>query len=71
LKIKLYLDTSVISALFDKRTPERMAYTSAAWDTFGDFDVFLSELVISELERTPTEIKTEMMKAVRCFPCFL
>jgi predicted nucleic acid-binding protein len=67
LKSKLYLDTSVISALFDKRTPERMAHTSVAWNTFGNFDVFLSELVIAELERTPTDIKVDMMEAVRCF----
>jgi predicted nucleic acid-binding protein len=45
LKSKLYLDTSVISALFDKRTPERMAQTTAAWSVLDGFDVFISEKV--------------------------
>ena len=29
MKNTVYLDTSVISALFDERTPERLAMTSA------------------------------------------
>jgi hypothetical protein len=44
-----------------------MRHTLSAWDTFGNFDVFLSEPVIAELKRTPSELKTEMMKAVRAF----
>lgn len=31
LKPKVYLDTSVISALFDERTPERQSLTKSAW----------------------------------------
>ena len=38
----LYLDTSVISALFDERTPERKAMTEAAWARFPDYSVYIS-----------------------------
>jgi len=48
-KAGIYLDTSVISALFDDRTPERKAMTSSAWMKFAEFDVFISSIVIEEL----------------------
>lgn len=35
---KVYLDTSVISALYDNRTPERMSLTKTAWKTLNDYD---------------------------------
>jgi predicted nucleic acid-binding protein len=67
LKSKLYLDTSVISALFDKRTPERMTQTATAWSVLDGFDVFISEIVVSELERTPTELKSKLTGAIAPF----
>ena len=36
MKTKIYLDTSVISALFDERTPERLAMTSDFWSKLDD-----------------------------------
>jgi tRNA isopentenyl-2-thiomethyl-A-37 hydroxylase MiaE len=33
MKPRVFLDTSVISAYFDARTPERMAQTRGAWGT--------------------------------------
>jgi predicted nucleic acid-binding protein len=67
LKSGLYLDTSVISALFDKRTPERMAQTETARSALDDFDVFISEIVVSELERTPAELRTKLTEATARF----
>ncbi|MDR1574253.1 MAG: PIN domain-containing protein [Clostridiales Family XIII bacterium] len=68
MKNKLYLDTSVVSALFDKRTPERMVQTVAAWEVIGDFDVFISEIVVLELERTPHELRSKLTEAIARFP---
>jgi predicted nucleic acid-binding protein len=51
-KIKLYLDTSVISALFDHRNPERQLLTQDFFDQLYLFEVFISELTIIEIEQT-------------------
>jgi predicted nucleic acid-binding protein len=37
--LKIYLDTSVISALFDKRNPERMTLTEEFFKTITDYQV--------------------------------
>ena len=46
---RIYLDTSVISALFDGRTPERQNQTRQTWDLFADYEVCISDIVVSEL----------------------
>lgn len=43
--IKIYLDTSVISTLFDTRTPERQRLTKKAWINFKNYEVYISEKV--------------------------
>lgn len=51
-KIKLYLDTSVISALFDHRNPERQNLTKAFFDEIRSFRIFISVVTLAEVERT-------------------
>ena len=64
-KIKLYLDTSVISALFDERNPERKSLTESFFKETGDYEVFVSEITITEIERTPEPvIQIKMRKAI-------
>ena len=43
--IRVYLDTSVISALLDIRTPERMAQTKHAWESLSSYEVYISEVM--------------------------
>ena len=54
-KLKVYLDTSVISCLHQEDSPERMEITLRLWEQFeaDKFDVFLSRITLSELERCP------------------
>lgn len=61
-KISIYLDTSVISALFDLRNPERRSLTLAFFKTVSNYDVFVSEITMTEIERT-TELalRTKML----------
>jgi predicted nucleic acid-binding protein len=61
------LDTTVISALFDERTPERMAQTRQFWETIGGYNVFISELVIDEIKGAPQPLQNEMLKKVENF----
>ncbi|MFO7967745.1 MAG: hypothetical protein R6U44_09125 [Archaeoglobaceae archaeon] len=44
----IYLDTSVISALFDERTPERKRMTDEFWSVAG-YEWFISTLVEEEI----------------------
>ena len=63
-KLKIYLDTSVISALFDARNPERKSLTESFFEQIESFDPFISEIAIAEIERTPDPALRSDMKEV-------
>lgn len=68
-KIKVYLDTSVISALFDRRNPERKSLTQVFFTLIEEFDPYISEITGSEIERTPNvELRTNMKNTIVQFP---
>lgn len=66
-KRKVYLDTSVISAYFDSRTPERQRLTREAWSSIEACTVFISEIVINELKAAPEELRKQFLSAVKNF----
>lgn len=66
-KTKVYLDTSVISALFDKRSPERKQLTEQAWDQIEQEDVYISEIVLQELEASSEPVRSRFLGAVEPF----
>lgn len=49
MTLRLYLDTSVFSALLDDRLPERQRATREFWNRRGDFRLATSELARAEL----------------------
>jgi predicted nucleic acid-binding protein len=51
-KIKVYLDTSVISAAFDGKNPERQLLTQRFFQQVGVFEAFVSEVVLAEIDKT-------------------
>ena len=53
MKLKIYLDTSVFSAYFDDRSPDRKAQTEEFWQRITAFEACTSELAREELEKTP------------------
>ena len=53
MKLKIYLDTSVFSACFDERSPDRKAQTEEFWERITTFEACTSELAREELEKTP------------------
>lgn len=60
-KLKLYLDTSVISALFDERNPERKSLTESFFEEIDNFDIYISDITVAEITKTPNEeIKKKM-----------
>jgi predicted nucleic acid-binding protein len=51
-KIKVYLDTSVISAYFDERNPGRQFLTELFFEKIEMFDAYVSEVVLAEIDDT-------------------
>lgn len=64
---KVYLDTSVISALFDSRTPERQTLTQELWETLDKYEVFISETVLEEINDAPSPLNQNLLKAITKF----
>jgi len=67
MKHKIYLDTSVISALFDDRTLERLSMTFDFWSKLNDYEVFVSELVLEELGRANEQVRDKMIFSIKDF----
>lgn len=60
VRAKLYLDTSVSSAYFDSRAPDRQRLTQQFWnDRLSDFDPVISTVVLKEISDTPDPKKRE------------
>lgn len=63
--LKLYFDTSVISAYFDSNNKERQIITQKWFETeFDNFECYISELVIEELGNTSNFEKRMNMLAL-------
>ena len=62
-KLKVYLDTSVISHLMQEDVPEKMADTRQLWEMFkaGKYDVYLSTVTLREIQRCPEPKKTQLI----------
>lgn len=62
IKPKLYLDTSVPSAYFDARAPDRQQLTQQFWrDRLSAYDSWISDLVLEEIHRTPDDAARAQM----------
>ena len=54
-KLKVYLDTSVISHLMQEDVPDKMEDTRELWEMFkaGKYDVYLSTVTLEEISGCP------------------
>ncbi len=52
MKESLYLDTSVVSAYYDAKDSKRQAQTRDFWGVLPAYEVYISSLVVEELENT-------------------
>ena len=65
-RLKIYLDTSVISALFDRRSSEMMRWTEEFWKIIDKYEVYISDVVITEIQETPdVKLKERMSEAIK------
>jgi predicted nucleic acid-binding protein len=63
-KLKVYLDTSVISHLQHEDVPEKMKETLLFWEELktGKYDVVISDLTLEEIKRCSQPKQTNMLK---------
>jgi predicted nucleic acid-binding protein len=54
-KLKIYLDTSVYSALYDKRDLNRQMQTEDFWNNIKDYDLYFSDINIEEINGVADE----------------
>jgi predicted nucleic acid-binding protein len=68
VRLRLYLDTSVISAYVDQRLPERQRATLEFWERLGGYDVAISELTLTEARATgDAALRERMVNLVDAF----
>ena len=61
MKLRVYLDTSVFSAYYDERVPQRMVETEDFWKGLDRFELSISELTKEELAQTPDADKRQKL----------
>ena len=63
-KYKVYLDTSVISHLYQLDAPEKMAETKVLWEKFknDEFDIYLSDVTLEEVNACREDKKEILSK---------
>ncbi|MEM4228086.1 MAG: PIN domain-containing protein [Candidatus Caldarchaeum sp.] len=61
-KLRLYLDTSVFSAFYDERAPERQRLTQQFWNSLKEYEALCSQLVLDELERVGDPVLREKLR---------
>ncbi len=65
-KLKLFLDTSVHSALFDERDPKRQKLTRRFFEDIDQYDIYYSEINILEINGiSDEELKNRMKSLVK------
>ena len=63
MKLRIYLDTSVFSAYYDDRIPDRQVETQEFWNRLNQFEIATSGLTKEELSQTPgTEQRLKFKK---------
>jgi predicted nucleic acid-binding protein len=68
--MRLYLDTSVIGALFDTEMPQRIKGTQILIESIvkGTHAGVISNIVLEEIERCPEELKERLVGEIRNVP---
>ena len=60
----IYFDTSVPSAYYDEREPEKMKITRALWKGLSRYKVYISEVVIAELGKSLEPKRSQFRKLI-------
>ena len=61
-KLKLYIETSVWSHLFATDAPDARQTAEKLFTEIADYEIFVSDLVFQELERTPNDVLRKKLR---------
>ena len=63
-KLKLYLDTSVISYLLQEDVPEKMEITNHLWRLFEErkYELYLSDVTMKEISKCPEPKRSQLIR---------
>jgi predicted nucleic acid-binding protein len=61
-KSKIYLDTSVLSVLHDKRDQKLHQATRNFWKFLSNYEIYISQIVIDEISITPDKSKKMLLE---------
>ncbi|TFG14940.1 MAG: PIN domain-containing protein [Promethearchaeota archaeon] len=62
--MKIYLETSVINFLFAEDAPEKMKITKEFFNIINEFEVFISDIVLLEIEQAPEQKKELLLNVI-------
>ena len=67
-KLRVYLDTSVVSALYDEDKPERQQLTRDFFARSAELDMVISPMTLLEINATPNAVlRAKMLELVKPF----
>lgn len=63
-KLKIYLDTSVISYLLQDDVPDKMEITNQLWELFKQkqFELYLSNVTMKEISKCPEPKRSQLIR---------
>ena len=68
MRLRVYLDTSVVSAYVDDRLPERRQATVEFWGRLAEYEAAISALTVTEIQATGSSaLREQMLELVRPF----
>lgn len=71
-RFKLYLDTSVPNAYFDEKNLYRQEITKQFWSKIKEHQVYISDLVIKEMEATgDKKLRKDLIELIKDFGLLL
>ena len=62
--MKIYLETSVINFLFAEDAPEKKRITEEFFSVIEEYEVFISDLVLLEIEQAPEQKKNLLLNII-------
>jgi len=70
-KLRIYLDTSIISNLIADDAPKMMEYSLRLWDEIkeGLYDVYISDVVLTEIDACPEPKRTGLFDYIEAISC--
>ena len=63
-KLKIYLDTSVVSYLLQEDVPEKMEITNQLWELFETrkYELYLSNVTMKEISKCPEPKRSQLIQ---------